>query len=262
MEEAFIVLGAAIEADQQVALAIQPCEGAFDDPAVATEARFRFDPAARNPRFDPALATRPPALPVIVRLVGMRFVGAPPRPAAAPPLQRGDRVEQLLEQLAVIDVRPAQAEGERNPLGVDHKMAFATRLAFIRWIRADGVAPLFAATLELSMATRLQSISSAHANCLSNTPWRRRQTPRWVHCWKRRQQVDPLPQPISSGRYCHGVPVRKIKRIPVSVARFDTRGRPPFLPGFRSFGSRGSTATHSSSVTRGFMVHRRISARF
>jgi hypothetical protein len=71
------VLRAAIEANQQVALAIEPREGAFDDPAVAAEARFRFDPAARNPRLDPALAARAPALPVIVGLVGFQKRTAP-----------------------------------------------------------------------------------------------------------------------------------------------------------------------------------------
>jgi hypothetical protein len=181
MEEAFIVFGAAVKANEQMALAIQPGEGALNDPPMTAEACLGFDAAARDPGLDPAPATRVPAFPVIVRLVGMGLVRAPARSAAAPPLQRGDRVEQLLEQLAVIDVRPTQSEGERDPLGVDHKMAFATRLAFIRWIRADGVAPLFAATLELSMATRLQSISSAHASSFSNTPWSRRHTPRWVH---------------------------------------------------------------------------------
>jgi hypothetical protein len=56
----------------------------------------------------------------------------------------------------------------------------------------------------------------------------------------RRQQVIPLPQPISWGRYSQGMPVFSTNKIPVSAARSGTRGRPPFGLG-GSGGSNGAT---------------------
>src|SRR5581483_6136996 len=226
--------------------------------AMAAQLRFRFDAATGNARDDAAPPARVAAFAMIVAFVGMRLGRTAPRSAAAALLQRWDGIEEFFEDLAVVEIRRTQSDREWDALGVDHKMAFATRLAFIRWIRADGVAPLFAATLELSMATRLQSISSAHASSFNNTPCSRRHTPRWVHCWKRRQQVEPLPHPISTGSSCHGVPVRSTNKMPVSTARFETRGRPPFRPCFRLRGNNGSTTAHRSSVTRGFIPFRRL----
>ncbi len=67
----------------------------------------------------------------------------------------------------------------------------------------------------------------------------------------RRQQVMPLPQPISAGRYSHGSPVLSTNRMPVSAARSGTGGRPPFGQGLAG-GSNGSIILHKSSGKRGF----------
>jgi hypothetical protein len=136
-------------------------------------------------------------------------------------------------------------------------MALAARSAFIRRVRADDVAPLFAATVELSRAARLQSISPAQLNSWSSMAWSSLQTPRRVQVRNRRQHVDPLPQPISSGSICHGSAARRTNRIPVNTCRFETRGRPPRFPGLRSFGNSGSMRHHRSSLRRGFMPHGR-----
>src|ERR1700722_19039757 len=70
---------------------------------------------------------------------------------------------------------------------------------------------------------------------------------------RRRQQVMPLPHPISFGRYSQGIPVRRTNRIPVSTARSGFGGRPP--RGFgRSVGSRGSIRSHSASGTSGLAM--------
>jgi hypothetical protein len=55
-------------------------------------------------------------------------------------------------------------------------------------------APLFAATVELSMATRVQTISPAQLISCSSSACNRFHTPRRVQLRKRRQQVEPLPQ--------------------------------------------------------------------
>lgn len=103
-----------------------------------------------------------------------------------------------------MDVRWGQRDDERVALGVDHKMAFAPRLAFIRWILADDIAPLFAATLELSRATRDQSISPpkrALAGAPDATPAKRRVSStcesgasRWSHSRAPHLQREELPR--------------------------------------------------------------------
>jgi hypothetical protein len=173
-------------------------------------------------------------------------------------LQRRNRFQHLLEQLTIVDVRVGQADREGNALGVDHNMAFAARSALVRHVRAGDVGPpRFAATVELSMATRSRSISSAHANSCNSTAWSRRQIPCFVQRRNRRQHVDPRPHPISNGSNCHGSPARSTNRVPVKTCLLLTRGRPPALPGFRSLGSNGSTTAQSASSRRGFILRGR-----
>jgi hypothetical protein len=254
--------GPAIVSGPQAPHRIHPGEVALDDPAVLAEPVRRFDAASRDAGNDASLVARVPTFPEIVALVGVELVGSVAGMAAPGALERGDRVEQGVEELTVMDVRRGQDRRERNPFGVDHKMALAPRSALIRRVRADNVAPLFAATVELSRAARLQSISPTQLNSWSSSACNRFHTPRRVHARKRRQHVEPLPQPISKGKSCHGRAVRSTNKIPVSACRFETRGRPPFLPGFRSRGKRGSIRIQSSSVTRGLMPHGRASQRF
>jgi hypothetical protein len=124
-----------------------------------------------------------------------------------------------------------------------------------RWIRPGLLAPFFAGMLALSSAARLQSIWSAAPNRSRRTRWRRSQTPASCQSRNRRQQVTPLPQPISWGRYSQGMPVFNTKMIPARAARFGTGGRPPFGFG-RSGGKSGSITLHRSSLTNGLLITR------
>ena len=103
------------------------------------------------------------------------------------------------------------------------------------------------------MTARDQSILPAALRRSSSTRCSRRQTPAESQSRSRRQQVIPLPQPISCGRCSHGRPVLSTDTIPVRHARSGTRGRPPF--GFGgSGGIRGATTSHSSSGTNGLLM--------
>lgn len=126
---------------------VEPREVPLHYPAVAAESLGRFDAAARDAMADAAHPTRGAALPVIIALVGVRFVRPVARATTPGTVQRGNRIEQRLEEVRVMHVRRRQEDRERNPLGVDHKMALAPRSALIRRVRADKVAPLFAATV-------------------------------------------------------------------------------------------------------------------
>jgi hypothetical protein len=76
----------------------------------------------------------------------------------------------------------------------------------------------------------------------------RSQIPALCQSRRRRQQVMPLPQPISRGSCSHGMPVESTNRVPVSTARLGMRGRPPVGLG-PSAGKRGSITVQSSSPT-------------
>jgi hypothetical protein len=139
---------------------------------------------------------------------------------------------------------------ERNSFGVDHRsnatLALRARFSFIRRIGAGTFAPFLAATLAESTAAHDQSILPASPNLSSSIWCSFSHTPASCQSLSLRQQVIPLPQPISGGRYSHGKPVFSTKMMPVSAAQFGTLGRPPF--GFAgSGGSSGSITSHSSS---------------
>jgi hypothetical protein len=66
---------------------------------------------------------------------------------------------------------------------------------------------------------------------------------------RRRQHVIPEPQHSSCGNICHGMPLRRTKRIPVRQARSGTRGRPP-IGRDGALGRNGSTRSHNESGSK------------
>jgi hypothetical protein len=135
-------------------------------------------------------------------------------------------------------------------------MALAARFAAVCRVRADLLvrpSPPLAGTLEPSRLARDQSIRSVWPNRSSRTRWSRCQTPARAQSRSRRQQVTPLPQPSSCGRYSQGRPVLSTNKMPVSAARSGMRGRPPLGLG-GSGGSSGAIASHSASLTSGLAM--------
>jgi hypothetical protein len=250
---------AALVADRKTPEPIEPCDGPFDHPAIAAKLLAAFDAASGDARFDAAPPAGAATEREIVSLVGVQFVRPAARPSA-PALDRWDRVEQRLQHLAVMAIGRAQQTGERGALAIDHDVALGPRLAAIGRVGADLRAPLFAGTAALSTAARLQSMRSASLSRFNSSWWRRSHTPARCQSRKRRQQVMPQPQPISCGSISQGMPLFSTNRMPVSAARSETGGRPPFGFG-RGGGNSGATTAHSSAETRGFaMVSNPISS--
>ena len=110
------------------------------------------------------------------------------------------------------------------------------------------------------MLARDQSIRSASPKRFSSVVCSRCQTPACCQSRKRRQQVIPDPQPISWGRYSHGIPVLSTNRMPVSAARSGMRGRPGFSLSQRGGGSSGATTAQSSLLTSGLAIRHRPQA--
>ena len=188
----------------------------------------------------------------VVGLVGVQLL----RPAtwAAPrSFDRLDQLDQRRKELAVVVVRRSLPVGQWRPVAVDQDVVLRPRLAPIGRIGTGFRPPFFARRLALSRLARLQSIRSAAPRRSSRTVCKRCQTLARFQSRRRRQQVMPLPQPISRGKYSQGRPVFNTKMIPVSAARSGTRGRPPLGLG-GSLGSSGAMLVHSASVTSCFAM--------
>lgn len=80
------------------------------------------------------------------------------------------------------------------------------------------------------------------------------QTPAFCQSRNRRQQVMPLPQPISCGKYSQPMPVLSTNRIPVSAARSETGLRPGYRNLRLRFGIIGSISDHNCSANIGLAM--------
>ncbi|UZO94922.1 Hypothetical protein RMP42_05802 (plasmid) [Roseomonas mucosa] len=181
----------------------------------------------------------------------MELSGPPPWPAPLTAADGRHGIQRCFQEPAVVPVGRSDDQAERRALGIGDKAVLAARPAAVRGVRAGRLAPLFAGTDRLSSAARSQRRRPAASSRSSRSRCSRTHTPAACQSRSRRQQVIPEPQPISAGRYSHGVPDVSTNRMPVSAARSCTRGRPPFGLA-RSRGSSGSIAAQRSSDTRGF----------
>src|ERR671935_195092 len=252
MEERLMDVGPALVADREPTVLGQPSQRPLDDPAMPSQALAALDALAGNAHLDVAPPQGLATARNVVGLVRVQLVRACAGPSAAA-LDGGNAVQQGLKDGGLVLVGPREQHRERDAAAVDHKMALRARLAAIRRIRTGRSAPFFAGTRALSMLARLQSIWSASPKRLRRTCCRRAHTPACCQSCKRRQQVTPLPQPISSGSISHGMPLLSTKMIPVKAARSGTRGRPPLGLGGAG-GKSGAIVSHSVSLTNGLLI--------
>ena len=160
---------------------------------------------------------------------------------------RRDGVDEREQLRCVVRVGSSKPNGQRDAVAVDGEMVLRSGLAAVDGIRADLLAPLLPRTLTESTLEWLQSMDASSPSQFSSLACNRAQTPAACQSRRRRQQVEPLPQPSSIGRSRQGQPVRSTKTIPPRARRSAMRGRPPFgLAG--SFGSNGSRASQRSSA--------------
>ena len=242
----------ALVADGQTAVPGQPSKRPFHHPAMPPQPLAALDALPRNPARDAASSQEATTAWDVVGLIGMHLR----RPLASPPTRRPDGrdgVDEGLEEHGVVAVGSTQAGGEWDPSSIDHNMPLRARFAFIRGIRPGVVAPLFAGTLAESSEARDQSISSACPSRSRSARCNRSQTSASCQSRNRRQQVTPLPHPISWGSISQGMPVFKTKMIPANAARSETLGRPPLGFG-ASTGSRTWITSHNSSLTNGLLI--------
>ena len=243
---------ATLIADIEPAEVGEPRERPFRHPAMPAQRLAALDALAGDTDLDMAAVQCGTAGALIVRLVGMEF-GGPLAGSPSWPLDRRTVVEQALQERGVGAMGATQTQRERTACALDHKRVRRARCAAIRRMRPGRCAPFVARTLRLSRLARLQSIWSASPKRLSRVWCRRPQTPAACQSRRRRQQVAPLPQPLSWGSISQGMPLLSTTMIPLSTARSGMRGRPPLGLG-GSGGSNGAMASHSVSLTNGFLM--------
>jgi hypothetical protein len=258
MEEGGVEIVAAFVPNEETTVAVQPGKGALNNPPVSTEFRLGLDAWASDARGDVSATECVTSGTTGIGFVSVQLLGASAW-AATGPLDGRDRVDGVEEDGPLVDIGGRLEADQRNTLPIRHQMVLGPRFAPIGRARADRLGrwpPFFsplAGTVELSMLARLQSIRSASPSRSSSTRCRSHQTPASCQSRRRRQQVIPLPHPISCGRYSHWIPVFNTNTIPVRHARSGIGGRPTFFFG-RGFGNNGSTTSHSSSLTRSFAM--------
>jgi hypothetical protein len=190
---------------------MQPGQGAFDDPARATEATAVWRSAFRELRLDPAPVKHLAVRLGIVPAVALDQRGFAPG-TAGPAAQRGDAVHQRQQLGDVIPVGAGQHGGQGNPARFSQKVMLRPRLTAIGRVRSSFFPPRSARTEPPSTRARAKSSWPRCRNSASSAAWSRRQTPARCQPTRRRQHVLPDPQPISFGSICHGSPLRRTNK--------------------------------------------------
>jgi hypothetical protein len=158
----------ALVADGQPAEAGEPGQRALDHPPVPTQAFAALDIPSRDARDDTPPAAGAAAARVVIPFIGVQLARALARPPGA--LVDGRHgVEQRFEKAAVVDVRGAEQEGERDAARVHEDVPLGAGLAAVGRVRAGRFAPLLAGTLALSSEQRRQSIAFARPSRSSST---------------------------------------------------------------------------------------------
>jgi hypothetical protein len=206
-----------------------------------------------DPRLDAAAAQFAPSLARVVGAVAVEPFWSPAGTAAAAAHGR-DRVDQRDHLGDVVAVAAGQSDRERAAATTDDQVVLGAAPGAVDRARPGLGAPPNARTCELSIAARDQSIRSASFSFANSSSCSRCQTPASCHSRNRRQHVIPEPQPISCGRYSHGIPVCNTNKIPVSTFRSSIRFRPGNRCRRGTFGINGSKSSHNPSDTNGLAI--------
>jgi hypothetical protein len=147
---------AAVGADEEAAVVVEPGEGAFDDPAVAAQPGAVLALAAGDHRLHAALPDEAPVLVVVVAAVGDQR----PRPAAraTDAAAHGRHSVEQFEQLGhVVAVAAGERPGERDPAAVYEQVVLAAAATPVDRARACVGAPFFACRWLESATARFHS---------------------------------------------------------------------------------------------------------
>lgn len=270
LNEGFVHEVVPVIAHAQAAGVVQPAQTALNGPAFFSQPTAVRCAAPGQFGRDALLSQFVTVRLRVISPVAQQLPGATTR-ASSFALHRRHRIKQGPQLRDVVAVGSGDRHAQRHAPRIDEQVMFGAGPSAVGRVGADGLAVFSllkeslqtptARTLDESTHARDQSNCPAWCNFDSSKTCKAFHTPSWCHALSRRQQVIPEPQPISCGRYSHGTPLFKTKRMPVSAARSLRRGRPPLgLAG--SGGNRGSISRHNASSKSGFAMPRSLQNKF
>ena len=234
---------------------VQPGKTPLYNPAINPQAAAVFSPAFgqhRDNSFFPQLTAMVFAIIAAISQQAIRFFDG----AAHLTGHRGNRLYQRHQLRHIMTIGAGHPDGQRNPLSFRYQMVFRAFFSAIRGIGAGFCPPKTARTEAESTTAREKSIWSACRNLFNKRRWILSHTPASCQSRSRRQQVMPLPHPISLGKSSQPMPVLRTNKIPVKAARSGMGFRPGYRKRRFRFGMTGSIISHKSSSKIGFAMSR------
>ncbi|MGF6666194.1 hypothetical protein QF000_007927 [Paraburkholderia atlantica] len=247
-------VGAPIEADTETTEVVKPRMRTFNNPAEFAQTTAVFRAAPGDYRLDAALAqplTMRLGVVATVRIDDLRLLKRPTAYAA----NGWNSVNERQQLGDVITVRCGQDCADGNAIGIYENVVLGTGSRAIGGVRTSFSPAPTARTDDESTAAREKSSSPASRNLASSSSCNCFHTPAFCQSRKRRQQVDPEPNPNLVDRSRQRIPVLSTNRMPFRAARFETGNRPGYFlrRGFGA-GSNGSISVHNSSSTIGALI--------
>jgi len=232
---------------------VKPREGALYNPTIHAQSTTMFG-STLSQHWNYTQLTQ--VLTVWLRIIGtiaLKIVRALTRPTTFASNRR-DSFNQWQKLGNIMAVSTGDFHRQRDTTSICNQMVFSARFASIGGIGARFRPPKTARIDPESTRAREKSIWSALRSLLSRTRCILSQTPAFCQSFNRRQQVIPLPQPISLGRYSQGIPVLSTNKMPVRAARLGIGFRPGYRNRLLFFGSSGSIIFHNLSSNIGLAM--------
>jgi hypothetical protein len=206
VQKGFVQIRPAFVADREPTIRRKPGKRPLDHPPVPPQPSARILAPPGDAYSNTALVQSPPAMREVVAFVRVQLLRTFAGSASARRFDRRNRIQELLEDFGVMDVRRSKDNGKWEAGRVGQQVAFGARLAAIGRIRPDLLTPFLAGTVAESTHARDQSMAPHRPSRSSRFLKRRTNTPAFCQSRKRRQHVTPLPYPSCLGRLRHGIP--------------------------------------------------------
>lgn len=246
-EQGLVDVSSSFVSDPQAPEVMKPGQAALDDPAgFAQTAAVRHTSLCQQ-RFDATLFQCIAMGLRIVTTLSLHGFGTLWRTTSFAVNVR-NRIEQRQQLGDVVAIGFGQDNAQRHAPGIGQQMVLGAGFAPVNRAGTCFFPAPMARTEEESTTAKDQSNSPSCCKRLSTNWCNLSQTPASCQSRRRRQQVMPHPQPISWGRYSHGMPVFKTNKIPISAWRL-LRGLRPgyFLRRGLGGGRTGSINCHNLS---------------
>jgi len=196
LAESFVCIGTALVSDTQLSECVEPSQGPLHYPTMKTKAFTRLDASTCYAWYYPPSTQVVAAFWEVISFVGVDFMRLFAGPARLASNFR-KCVKNRLEEHGVMPVSSAEHDDKRDALSVHRDVSFGSAFPFVCRVRPCFRAPRGAGTVPESTENRSQSKASATLSSRRSSLWSRSHTPACCQSRRRRQQVMPLPQPIS-----------------------------------------------------------------